>query len=428
MRCFIGFGSNLGNPRDNLEIAAGILSKNQKTSSFRISPIYQTPALTPQDAPLEWDIPYLNAVAEIDWSGSAQELLQFLKSVEVQIGRVPGARWAPRVLDLDLLTFGSEVIHEPDLQVPHSEILHRSFVLDPLKDLAPHFVLPGDREKIIHRARHLSSHSPLLMAIVNVTPDSFSDGGQFDQIIEFEDRIKELDQLMAPIIDIGAESTRPHAEFIDARREWQRLKPALEITRNYSHGKATRPLISVDTRKAEVAEKALEMGADWINDVSGLADPKMIDVLKNSRCNFVIMHSLTVPADSQVTLPNDCDPIKEVRNWLEQKLDLIDRHGIPIEKVIFDPGLGFGKTPDQCVRLLRRMNEFTDLPVRTLVGHSRKSWMKKIRSQPLKSVNDRDIASLAASMNLIHQGVDILRVHDIESHQIALQTHQEINS
>lgn len=414
MRAFIGLGSNLKNRRENLEAAARLLGCVHRTS-----PVFETPALVPQDSPVDWRIPYLNAVAELEWPGSAQELFQFLKKLEQDLGRTSGPRWSPRLIDLDLLLFGDQVIHTVDLQVPHAEMLKRSFVLDPLKHLDSSIKIQG--ETVLQRSRNLSRVSPLWMGILNVTPDSFSDGGELAQNETLAQRIRTWIQEGVQVLDLGAESTRPGAVAVTPDEEWRRLEPALQLLKD---SRFFRPWVSVDTRHATTAVRALEAGADIINDVSGLSDPALIEVLQKSDCQYVLMHSLSVPADPKLVLPQAEDPVWAVKAWALEKIEILVRAGIPERRIIFDPGVGFGKTPLQSLEILQRIEEFFDLPVRILVGHSRKSFINLWGSSVAKN---RDPETLAVSLNLAGRGVDILRVHQPVQQQQAFRIFGEIN-
>lgn len=414
MICFIGLGSNLGDRRQNLEKAAQALQTFSGEGGFRVSPLYETPALMPPGAPFEWNRPYLNAVIQIDWTGSPHELLGHLKKIEKDLGRTPSPRWAPRVLDLDLLTFGQEMLRSENLKVPHEGLFQRSFVLDPFKDLAPGFMVPGSHEPVVVRARRLATHKPLVMGIVNLTPDSFSDGGENVELSVLENKFKKMRESGVAVIDLGAESTRPGAQPLTFNEEWRRLEPALKILQTHLKGTLFRPRISIDTRHAWVVERALEYGVDWINDVSGGADPRMFEILQKSSCEYVLMHSLTVPANPRVCLSPEVDPVGEVKKWLEVQSNTLAERGIEKDRIIFDPGIGFGKTAAQSVALLDRIEEFAQDPVRILVGHSRKSFLNK---DPSECPRSRDAVTLKWSLELARQGVDVLRVHDFESHQ-----------
>lgn len=416
MRCFIALGSNLGDRRANLESAAHALRGCGRV--LRASPIYSTAPLLAQGAPADWEKTFLNAVIEIETGLSARDLLRGLKRIESDLGRDVSPRWAPRVIDLDLLLYGDERIREPDLQVPHAEAWNRGFVLDPLKDLAPNLRWPGETKTVLQRARELSSRSPLWMGILNLTPDSFSDGGRLTNPDEFARKVKTFEDAGVQIFDLGGESTRPGAEPVSAHQEWSRLQPALEALVASGKDRLFRPLLSVDTFHPETAEKALALGADWINDVSGLKDPAMIRLARDSGAPVVLMHSLTVPADKRVVLPPSEDPVRVLREWAERKMQELVEAGLSSERLIFDPGLGFGKTERQSLEILRRIREFSDLPMRLLVGHSRKSFMRLWTDQAPAS---RDGDSVGISLRLAGSGVEILRVHEPQLHIGAFQ-------
>jgi 2-amino-4-hydroxy-6-hydroxymethyldihydropteridine diphosphokinase/dihydropteroate synthase len=360
---------------------------------------------------------------EIEWQGCPQELFQHLKKIEVELGRTEAPRWSPRRIDLDLLTFGDQIYQSENLQIPHHELLNRAFVLDPLKDLSSTFKVPTCLDTVSVLARKHKSHAPLIMGIINLTPDSFSDGGENLNPSSFELKIKKMQELAISIIDLGAESTRPGAQLIPVEEEWRRLEPALRYLKDKEQGNFFRQKISIDTSKPDIAERALSMGAHIINDVSGVTDPKMLGLIKESQCDFVFMHSLSLPAHPEICLPKEQDPVSELKHWLDGKLKLFESAGLNLDRAIFDPGIGFGKTVAQSITLLRRWDEFSNLPIRTLVGHSRKSFMKAWNISDLKL---RDASTLGVSLALKSKGVDILRVHDFETHKLALQSFQEI--
>lgn len=402
-------GSSVGERQAKLEQAALALKEISSNQKIRFSPIYETPALLPEGAPESWNVPYLNLVAEIEWSGPPTELLKMLKQVEVSLGRVQAPRWAPRVLDLDVLLFGNEVLNQENLKVPHPGLSTRSFQLDPLKDLTASICIPGHSKSVATEARALETHRCLVMGIVNLTPDSFSDGRMHESTASIEATIRRMDSLGVQYIDLGAESTRPGATLVSTEEEWRRLEPALTFWRSHFEGVSLRTKLSIDTTKAKIAERALFYGVDCINDVSGLSDPEMLPLLKEHDCDFVLMHSLSVPADQSVTFRDEVDPIAELKQWLQQKLEMLDHHKIRLERVIFDPGIGFGKTPKQAAQILERIDEFKELPIRILVGHSRKSFLQ------MGEKHLRDQATLSWSLKLA-RNVDVLRVHDVESH------------
>jgi len=414
MRCFVALGSNLGERRAQLEQAAQKIKVLPQASALRAGPVFETPALTPPNAPLSWRMPFLNSVVELEWSGGAQELLQALKQIESEMGRKPAEKWSPRLIDLDLLLAGDEIITREDCVVPHPELWNRSFVLGPLKHL---------HHPVLNRARHLHSQAPLWMGICNLTPDSFSDGGNLASPNHWLKRIEDFERNNIQAFDLGAESTRPGATPVSPNDEWQRLQPALETLCAHFAGRIFKPWISVDTRHAQVAAQALEHGADTINDVSGLTDPAMLDVLKSSACQYVLMHSLSVPADRNVVLPSEGDPVAAVLTWAETQLERLEKTGISFDRILFDPGIGFGKTPEQSLAMIRRIDEFIKLPVRILVGHSRKSFMDTWAKRPAEA---RDGFGIGVSLHLASKGVDVLRVHEPQLHANAHQALQEL--
>lgn len=423
MQCIIGLGSNLGERRNNLEAAARAIAAHPAASNLRGGSIFSTPALLPSNAPADWNIPYLNSVLQLEWSDTPQALLQSLKTIETTLGRSASVRWSPRLIDLDILLFGNESIIQPDLQIPHIGLTERSFVLDPLIHLSAQQQLPNG-EFILPLARALPGHSPLWMGILNLTPDSFSDGGALNATVQLENRIRTYEESGVQCFDLGACSTRPDALPLTAGDEWQRLEPALSLLHTRYTNVYFRPLISIDTYHAAIASKALALGAHIINDVSGLADPAMIAVLKMSDCHYVLMHSLSIPADPTRVLSTQQDPVQTAYDWAVQKIEFLTQNGIALDRIIFDPGIGFGKTPQQSLQLLQNCQKFHDLPVRLLIGHSRKSFMRLWSN---RAATARDPDSIGASLRLAQKGVDILRVHNADHHVQAWQAFQLVD-
>lgn len=238
-----------------------------------------------------------------------------------------------------------------------------------------------------------------LVAIINITPDSFSDGRAEATT---EDYIQLINQAItdgADILDIGAESTRPGATLLTPQEEWSRLAPVLRATSNEQ-----RTTLSIDTRHPQTFRKALQYGARWFNDVSGFQNPESLALAKECGCDIVLMHSLTVPADLKVTFPEGTDVVKEVYQWAEKRIGEV---GLPKERIIFDPGIGFGKTAAQSWDLINNISEFKALGVRIMVGHSRKSFL----GLPMEQ---RDAATAEITRKLAKNGVDYARVHNIK--------------
>lgn len=264
---------------------------------------------------------------------------------------------------------------------------------------------------------------PKLVGIVNVTPDSFSDGGGNAFVAEHAlAKIAGLIEDGVDVIDIGAESTRPNADPLTAEEEWARLQPvlvpALERWGAEIHW-------SVDTRHAETANRSLGLGVDCINDVSAASNQALLEVIAGyPERQYVLMHSLTVPVKPGVTLPEQCDVIQELQQFAEEVLQKLQQFGILREQLIFDPGIGFGKTAAQSWEIIRSIAKLNRIGLPLYVGHSRKSFLMEIAGE---NPVERDAATLAVSLALASKGVDYLRVHDVKSHRQAFDSWEECN-
>jgi dihydropteroate synthase len=220
----------------------------------------------------------------------------------------------------------------------------------------------------------------------------------------------------ATVLDLGAESTRPGATPLTPEEEWQRLQPALQAAVQLAKIQ-TGITISVDTRHAETAQRSLALGADWINDVSGLRDPAMVHVLAEANCPIVLMHATSIPANPVDVLPEDQPITDALLAWAEERFTALEAQGIQRTRLIFDPGIGFGKTTEQSLTLLRQIHRFHDLGVPLFVGHSRKRFLHRITSAPAQ---DRDVETAAISLHLAQQGVQYVRVHNVAIHARAM--------
>ena len=410
---YLGLGSNLGARRAHL---AGALERLDKhgLQLVRASPVVESPAMLPDDAPPDWNQPFLNLVAHCHTEAAPMDVLDGLKTIERELGRVDRGRWAPRPLDIDLLLYGRETLATDRLRVPHPGMTERAFVLTPLAALEPRLTIPGQGTRtVLDHARARGHHLPLWMGIVNLTPDSFSDGGELVDDAAVEARVAKLVADGAELIDIGAESTRPGAAPLTGDEEWARLELALGRLVDRYRGSLLRPRLSVDTYHVETARRALALGADIVNDVSGLTTRPMIGLAATSGAEFVAMHNLGVPADKARTLPPDQDPTTAVERWLEERLREWERAGIDPARIVFDPGVGFGKNALQSLRVLRDVKRLHRFGLRLLVGHSRKSFMHHVATTDRL---DRDLFTVGASLQLAAAGVDILRVHNVAAH------------
>jgi len=250
--------------------------------------------------------------------------------------------------------------------------------------------------------------SPLLMGIVNVTPDSFSDGGRYAEPRAAVDRALELVADGADLLDVGGESTRPGAAAVSAREELERVVPVLRLLRPL-----TEVPISIDTTKAEVARAALDLGCDLVNDVSGLRfDAGMLPLLAGARCGVVLMHMLGEPRTMQVA-PRYDDVVAEVGAWLSDRLGELAVGGIEPARVVLDPGIGFGKRHEDNLALLRALPRLRARDRPLLVGASRKAFLGRILAEP--EPERRIEGDLAVAAWCRAAGVEILRVHDVRA-------------
>jgi 2-amino-4-hydroxy-6-hydroxymethyldihydropteridine diphosphokinase/dihydropteroate synthase len=416
MDIYLGIGSNLGDRRAHLSAAIAALAA-AGVEVTRVSPVVESPALLPIDAPADWNQPFLNAVIAGRTAAAPEELLSRLKSIEARLGRTDRGRWAPRPIDLDILLYGREELATERLRIPHPGIHERGFVLVPLAALEPSLVIPGRGPRTaLEHARALPRPIPLWMGIVNVTPDSFSDGGELLDRPALEARVAALAAAGAHIVDVGAESTRPGAQPLTADQEWARLEPVLGPLLDRYRDDVLRPSFSIDTYHADTARRALALGVDIINDVSGLTSPAMIELAAASGKDWVAMHHVSVPADRARILPLDADPVDAVMRWLEERMTAWRGAGLSLDRILFDPGIGFGKNPLQSLKLLRSVDRFHAFGLRLLVGHSRKSFMHAI-SPP--DTAERDLFTVGASLRLGEQRVEVLRVHNVAAHAAA---------
>jgi dihydropteroate synthase len=245
---------------------------------------------------------------------------------------------------------------------------------------------------------------PSVMGVVNVTPDSFSDGGRFVEPTAAVEQARRLLDEGAALVDVGGESTRPGAAPVTADEELARVVPVLE-------GLAGHP-VSIDTSKAEVARRALELGAELVNDVTALrGDPEMAEVVADADAYVCLMHMQGEPRTMQVA-PHYDDVVGDVLGFLEQRVAFAVERGIREERICIDPGIGFGKTPDQNLELLRRLDELVALRRPVLVGVSRKSTLGKVVGNATGTQGSL-AASLAAAVAAFERGATVIRAHDV---------------
>lgn len=257
--------------------------------------------------------------------------------------------------------------------------------------------------------------SPRLVGIVNITPDSFSDGGQALRPADALRRAAQLIEDGASVLDVGAESTRPGATPLSPQGEWARLSPVLAELAALCRAEGV--ALSVDTRHGETAHRALEAGADWINDVSGFQDDAMLAAVRDTDCRLVAMHALSVPASRSRVLPPSTDIAALMRDWCKATRERLAQAGIAPDRLILDPGIGFGKTARQSWALLADAPAWLPENVPVLIGHSRKSFLS-LFSENEPAPDLRDALTRQLSALLAAHGVAWLRVHDVAGHRL----------
>jgi dihydropteroate synthase len=253
---------------------------------------------------------------------------------------------------------------------------------------------------------------PVLVGILNVTPDSFFDGGEFLDPGMAVTRTETLLDEGAHIVDVGGESTRPGSEPVSKEEELRRILP---VVRGIL---AARPeaLISIDTYRASTAEIVLDAGASIVNDVTALSDPKMSDLMAERGCPVVLMHMQGDPKSMQQD-PSYGDVVREVRDFLARRAECAIQTGVKEENIILDPGIGFGKTLGHNLTLLNRLDSLAGLGFPVLVGVSRKSFLGKILDGEPKS---RLLGTVAANVLAQERGATLFRVHDVRANKEAL--------
>ena len=277
-------------------------------------------------------------------------------------------------------------------------------------------------------------HRPTkIIGVLNLTPDSFSDGGLYNKPLEAARHVEKMISHGVSIIDIGAESTRTTqkhtesnhddiplrkpAESIGPEAEWSRLEHILPEVIEVLKG--TKIGLSIDTRHFTTVQKTIDLGFGYINKVSGYDDVNTLKLIaRNEHLKVVLMHSLGIPADPLNILGDELDVMNVVKHWFHEKIYKFREYGISSNRIIIDPGIGYGKRGDQSIQLLKRISELKPLLCEILVGHSRKSFLNLFTKRPYP---ERDIETYAVSIYLALQQIDYLRVHDVEGNMRSLK-------
>lgn len=270
---------------------------------------------------------------------------------------------------------------------------------------------------VFHRL--LALNRPLIMGVVNVTPDSFSDGGFYNSPQKAVEHAKKLMDEGADILDIGGESTRPGSQSISVEEELNRVMPVLENLAN-SH-----VAVSIDTSKPEVMKQAINAGACLINDVSALRNPKSLEVVAPfNHVHVCLMHMQGAPVNMQEN-PQYGDIVTEVRTFLEQRIKCVEIAGISQERIVIDPGFGFGKSLQHNFMLLKKLDDLTALNIPILIGISRKSMLGMVTGN---AVDQRMHESVVAALLAIIKGARIVRVHDVKATKDAISIYSAMQN
>mgnify|MGYP003979030821 FL=1 len=431
---YLGLGSNIGDRANNLKNVFVALSPNMEV--VKIFPIYETTPWGYED-----QAEFLNQVIECETDLPPNDLLKLVKNIEEELGRIPNFQNGPRIIDIDILFYNDLILENDQLSIPHPRVHQRAFMLVPMKDIAGNYIHPILKESITTLADKIDSAGvhiykeeinsltinehlfewgkrTYIMGILNITPDSFSGDGLNngnDSISAALKQAKIFIETGADILDIGGESTRPGSKAVGAEEEINRVIPIIKaISSEFDVP------ISIDTYKASVAEKALDAGADIINDVWGFqVDPKLGPLAAERDVPVILMHNRSNPktAEIQASLGGRYigveyeNLIEDIKNELMVSVEIARKAGVDERNIILDSGIGFGKTVEQNLELLNRSDEIRDLGFPLLVGPSRKSFIGYTLDLPPDQRAEGTAATVAVA---IMRGADIVRVHDVE--------------
>ncbi|KAK6921887.1 Pterin-binding domain [Dillenia turbinata] len=451
----IALGSNVGHRLDNFNKALQLMKKSG-IQIVRHGCLYETSPAYVTDQPH-----FLNSAVRGFTKLLPHELLAALKKIEKDMGRTDGIRYGPRPIDLDILFYGKFKINSEILTVPHERIWERPFVIAPLLDLlgsdvesdtvaswhtfSPHssgifesweklggesLIGKDGMKRVLPIGNHLWywSQRTSVMAILNLTPDSFSDGGKFQSVENALSQVRKMISEGADMIDFGAQSSRPMATRISPEEELERLMPVLEAVLEMPEAEGK--LLSVDTFYSEVASEAVSRGVHIVNDVSGgQLDSNMFSVTAGLKVPYIVMHMRGDPTTMQnnenVQYENVCE---EVASELYARVSEAELAGIPAWRIIVDPGLGFSKKTEHNLDLLMGLPSIREEIARKslaashaplLVGPSRKRFLGDICNRP--SAIDRDPATVASVTASVLGGANIVRVHNVRDNSDAVK-------
>ncbi|RXH71064.1 hypothetical protein DVH24_015686 [Malus domestica] len=451
----IALGSNVGDRLHNFNEALQLMRKSG-IHITRHACLYETAPAYVTDQPN-----FLNSAVRAVTQLGPHELLGALKKIEKDMGRTDGIRYGPRPIDLDILFYGKQRISSEILMVPHERIWERPFVMAPLMDLLGSSI-DSDTVSCWHS---FSNHSdglfdsweklggePLIgkeglkrvlpigngfwdwstktsvMGILNLTPDSFSDGGKFQSVEAAISQVRSMISEGADMIDIGAQSTRPMASRISVQQELDRLIPVLEAVLGLPEAEGK--IVSVDTFYSEVAEEAVSKGAHIVNDVSaGQLDSNMLKVVADLKVPYIAMHMRGDPSTMQNSENLQYDNVcKQVVSELYSKVREAEILGIPAWRMIIDPGLGFSKNREHNLEILmglpniqaeigRKSLALSHAPI--LIGPSRKKFLGEVCNRT--AATERDAATVASVTAAVLGGANIVRVHNVRDNVDAVK-------
>ena len=282
--------------------------------------------------------------------------------------------------------------------------------------------IESDLNKITSKRNNiynLNFKNPILMGVLNVTPDSFSDGGKYNTTFRALDHVKSMIDFGAHIIDVGGESTRPGAKSVSEQDEITRVSETIQLIKK----KYPNQLISLDTRKSKVMQHGLSIGVDMLNDVSALDfDPQSYQVVKDSGKPIVLNHSQGIPEDMQNN-PTYENVLLDIFDYFENKIKFLKDNGIKDEQIIIDPGIGFGKTLEHNLEIISKISLFHSLGYPIMIGPSRKSFIGKIMGE--KDNPQRLGGTIASVLYSYLQGIQLFRVHDIQETSEALKVYSQ---
>lgn len=259
---------------------------------------------------------------------------------------------------------------------------------------------------------------PKLVGILNITPDSFSDGGLYTGVSEIYSKAVSLIKEGADIIEIGAESTRPNATLLTANEEWDRLKPALNLLQDLAFP------ICLDTYHIETMKRALDFPIRYINDVSGFQTHDKLSLLLPTNITLITMHNLGIPANRNITLSDQYPAINQIMQWAQEEISRLISFGFARDRIVIDPGIGYGKSAFQSLNIIKNIDKLAAITPSLLLGHSRKSFFEPITHTPTPA--DRDPETIITSIFLARHSVAYLRIHNVSAHVQAFKIAEEL--